>query len=112
MSAAQAHDRPAPAHGPFTAAMVTSADRAGIPEATVAAHDRPAPAHGPFTAAMVTLGIPWRSSEARVRWRISARWEGIDVPAASPAAFELAIALRSPPAQKPRPAPVRRTQRT
>src|SRR5207302_6097070 len=80
------------------------------------AHDSPAPAHGPLTAAMVTLGISRSSWDDRMFLRSRAIWVSSEgwVPAATPSvavAGPSDMPCRSPPAQKPRPAPVRMTAR-
>ena len=82
-------------------ALTNTAERAAYRRSHAHANDKPAPAQGPLTAAMVSAGIPWRSSETSM---IPRRSTGSALPVPSPV-----IAVTSPPALNPRPAPVRMT---
>jgi hypothetical protein len=71
--------------------------------------DMPAPARGPRTMAMVGLGISCSSLEISIFSRSALALPWIESSANS---LPSAMDLTSPPAQKPRPAPVITTQRT
>ena len=93
------------------------------------AQANPAPAHGPLMAANVTLGMSWSNCDVRTLRRKLAMSDSMgraldrspavafgadsDVaPTTADADRGAAMPCKSPPAQKPRPAPVRITART
>ena len=92
----------------FENAVVSFACSEAIRRSHARANPSPAPAAGPLMAAIVTFGREWRSRGRRC----ASRWRSTRCSRVSSGRFESAILPTSPPAQKPRPAPVKSTTAT